>query len=1092
MTYRSGALFCGLLLAALGISGCSQQNESKESRLKSANEDLLAGQFQKAEQKYREALRADPADPEATRQLGIIYFDQGQLAQAYPLLKKSAELDPSKPEVQLRLGQTLLAGRQYRQARDAALRVLEKQPGDEQALVMLADTAVEPKDIEEVASIVAGLRAKDQDRAGYHLALGALEMRKKDFTSAENEFKAAVKLDEKSSLTHAALGALYMARNDRAGAESAFKAAADLAPVRSAVRLRYPEFKLATGASAEAKKILEDLSAQAPDYLPPRALLMKIACVERRDQDCAARVQNVLAQDPINHDALFQDGLINLDKGDATKAIREFEMLSNSYANDAAARYQLAVAYLEYAKTASPVNMRNAIESADSKLNEALKISPNFPQATLLSAELKIRKNTPAAAVDLLTPLVKQYPQIPQAHYLLATAYLAQSQRDRALAEYRQMSELFPKDPQPPFLTGALLLGQQQNAEARQQFEKSVAISADFLPAVEALANLDLTDKNYASALERVQKVVDKNPKQAQAFALRGKIYLAQRDFAHAEPDLEKAIELDPNLEPAYLLLTQLYLGSNRQDQALDQLKSLVEKNKDDKDKSVSPLLRLAMLQQALKRFDAARDTYEKLLAIAPNVAAAQNNLAFLYSEQFNQLDKAYDLAKKANEAAPNEPHIADTFGLILLKKGEYKDALRLLQDSASKLPDSADVQFHVGVAHYMLGQESEARSALEKAVNTTADFAGKDEARRRLTILALNTSSPTSTAQGELDAYLRERPNDPVALLRRAQLQERQGNADQAVKTYEAIIQSNPQFAPVFRRLAIAYARSNQLAKASDVAQKARQAYPDDPQVADALGWVQLKNGEYDKALALLKDSASKLTEEPEAQFHLGMAYYMLGQQEPARAELQKAVNATADFPDKVEARRRLELLSFQDSAGLSSAARPQLESFLREYPNDPFAQFQLARLQEQGGAADQAIIAYEKILASNPGFSPALRQLVALYGHNTPPDLNKAFEITTRARGIFPEDAEITRTLGVLNYRRNRYPQAAEQLKAAAANRKDDAELLYYLAETYHQLKQPRECQEAIDSALKLNLPAQLAEQAKRVQADCVSAGR
>ena len=77
-----------------------------------------------------------------------------------------------------------------------------------------------------------------------------------------------------------------------------------------------------------------------------------------------------------------------------------------------------------------------------------------------------------------------------------------------------------------------------------------------------------------------MQKLIDKNPKLAQAWGLRGKIYLAQRDFAHAEPDLLKAIELDPKLEPAYLLLAQLYVASNRQEEAIAKLTAFVENNK--------------------------------------------------------------------------------------------------------------------------------------------------------------------------------------------------------------------------------------------------------------------------------------------------------------------------------------------------------------------------------------------------------------------------------------------------------------------------------------------------------------------------------
>ena len=76
-----------------------------------------------------------------------------------------------------------------------------------------------------------------------------------------------------------------------------------------------------------------------------------------------------------------------------------------------------------------------------------------------------------------------------------------------------------------------ILLAQQQQSQARQAFEKSLEISPDFLPATEQLVNLDIADKQYASAMDRVQKLIDKDPKQAQLWALRGKIYFAQQDF---------------------------------------------------------------------------------------------------------------------------------------------------------------------------------------------------------------------------------------------------------------------------------------------------------------------------------------------------------------------------------------------------------------------------------------------------------------------------------------------------------------------------------------------------------------------------------
>src|SRR5262249_21912576 len=153
------------------------------------------------------------------------------------------------------------------QARDAALLVLEKQPGDEQALLLLANGAVTPADIEETRKQIDDLRSRDQDRPGYHLALGTLNLGQKNLAEAENEFKAALELDPKSSAAFTALGILYEGRNDGKAAEEAFKTAAELSPLRSPNRVRYIDFKFRTGALDEAKNLTQEITAKHPDYL---------------------------------------------------------------------------------------------------------------------------------------------------------------------------------------------------------------------------------------------------------------------------------------------------------------------------------------------------------------------------------------------------------------------------------------------------------------------------------------------------------------------------------------------------------------------------------------------------------------------------------------------------------------------------------------------------------------------------------------------------------------------------------------------------------------------------------------------------------
>src|SRR5262249_28981097 len=548
---------------------------------------------------------------------------------------------------------------------------------------------------------------------------------------------------------------------------------------------------------------------------------------------------------------------------------------------------------------------RNAVEAAESRLNEAVSLEPRFDQAAMLLAELKLRKGIPTAAVELLEPLTKERPQIAQAQYLLATAYLAQQKSDKALAVYRQMTELFPKDPRPSFLMGSVLLGQGKQADARKAFEKSNEISPDYLPAVEKLVDLDLADKQYAAAMDRVQKVIDKDPKLASPWGLRAKIYVAQEDFAHAEPDLLKAIELDPKLEPAYQLLAQLYVASNRQEEAIAKLTAFVESNKGAP--AVPALMQLATIQERLKHFDAARDAYEKVLTVAPNVPSALNNLAVLYSEHFVQFDKAYYRAKGAKEAI-NDPHSADTLGWILFKRGDYNGSLPLLQESVARLPTLPEIQFHLGMTYYMLGEEGPARDALQKAVDAPADFPAKYQARRRLILLSIPAATANATVRTELENYLRESPNDPVVVTRLAEVQQREGAVDQAVKTYEKVVADNPSYAPAMRQLALLYGQlSTDSAKAYELVTKARQAYPDDPDIAKTLGILNYRRELYPQAVELLKQAIAKRKDDPELLYYLGEVHHQLKQWDECKGVLERALTLNLSPGLADDARRAL-----------------------------------------------------------------------------------------------------------------------------------------------------------------------------------------
>jgi Tfp pilus assembly protein PilF len=99
-------------------------------------------------------------------------------------------------------------------------------------------------------------------------------------------------------------------------------------------------------------------------------------------------------------------------------------------------------------------------------------------------------------------------------------------------------------------------------------------------------------------------------------------------------------------------------------------------------------------------------------------------------------------------------------------------------------------------------------------------------------------------------------------------------------------------------------------LARAFLLAQAARDAAPQDPQIADTLGWVLYKQGAYPRAAALFSEAAERLPTNAEVLYHLGLAEAKLGKNAEARAALQKSLDLSATHPGAAEAKAALAAL--------------------------------------------------------------------------------------------------------------------------------------------------------------------------------------
>ena len=1064
--FHPGRVGGGLALLAVSLmllaSGCSKEGRILN-HLNRANQFFTSDRFLEAEIEYKNALRLDPTNQVAVSRLGIIYHDQGLLLPGILFLGRAKALNPEDLDVRFRFGFSLLVGQRREEARQEAEFILSRNPAHDEALMLLAETAVTTNEIADMFQKLEQLRPQAQDRAGFHLALGTLHYRTHNMSATEAALKQALLIDPKSSAAHASLGNYYWREGNLADAERFFLAAADLAPLRSHRRLRYGEFKLRTGDVAGGKEFIEGITRQTPDYLPAWARLAEQAYEEKDYEACLELLSHVLERDRTHFDALLIEGRVLLSQNHLDAGIKKLEDLNKQFPNVPKVLYPLAAAKLA----------KEEVGTAQDLLDQAIARDPSGIDPSMLKARLAIRQGRNGEAISVLSQLLGFHPRLAQAHLLLATAQLRNGQPQESLKIYEQLDTLYPESPQAPYSMGLVYQYLKQPDVARREFARALDRSPVYIPALEQLVEMDIAEETFQTARERVEKAMreeDTRGHEALLQLLLAKTYYAEKDFSAAEGAAQRAISLRPSLRPAYMLLTRVAIATGNHQQALDKMNALLQTDPKD----VAALFQVGMIHEALKDYAGARAAYLKLLEVDDRFAPALNNLAYINSEELNDLEQAYQLARKAAALAPEDPSVADTLGWIYFKRGEYRQALTPLQQAVAGLPQEPVVHYHLGMVHYMRNEEALARRAFDTALSFNQEFPGRSDIPIRLDRLSIDPLAVDAPTVAALNEALQSEPSDPILLRRLAAIHLRDGELAEAVALFERALAVDPNNVGIHVNLVELYSSPlvNQHDKAITMAKKARDLAPNDAAIAGRLGRLAMAAGDTSWALPLLRECSRETDADPEVLYDLARCHYALGQLVESQVALERVLNLNIPFSRAAEARQFRTLLEAHLTPLKRFELAPTLDPILQSRPDYVPALYLAALQNESRQQLDQARDRYRRILSLEgyDHFMLAHRSLaillVAMFG-----DSDEAHTHATKAREAYPDDPDVAKALGIIMHSRNEPARSAQLLNEAARKITKDPEVFYYLGLSLLELNRKGEAALALEKSLELN---------------------
>lgn len=1050
------------LLFPLALTSCTKQAR-KQRALHRAADYFASGKFDSARVEYLNALRLDPVDPVPYRKLGAIWLDEGAPLRAVPYLLKARDLSPDDSENRKLLARGLLAMGRRGDAFEEAMKVLEKTPNDGEVARTAAEAARNDDELARAERALAAIQP--QDAAAVQLALATAATRRGNREGARKAVENALTADPRSSLAHLFMATLALVDNDSSKARDEFKAAAELAGPRSIERIRYAQFQLNAGDKDAAVATLRGITGVAPDYLPAWILLAEISLGKKEYDETLKLLANVLNRDPENIEANIAQARTWSAKGDPDKAIQGLERLDAKFQNFAPLKYELARCYAQKNNSGQAIDL----------LNQAIAASPDYVDAVLLRAQLQLRAGKAKEVVEQLRPILDKHPELGTVRIVLADAYRIVGRLDDAAALFREQLKSSPNNVEACIALGIILRQQHKTAEAREMLMRARQLAPGNPLALVQLVDLQLADRNFKAAHQLVQDQLHSTPDSALAHFLEGKVFAGEQKWGPAEDSLKRAVTSNPNFGEAYSLLATVYAASNKLADAARQLEIVAERSPNN----TQVLMSLAVLYEKMGEPDKARDRYEKLLGLIPDFAPALNNLAYLYADQLHQLDRAYQLAQKARSLQPGDASIADTLGWILYKKRDYKQAIALFNEAVAKTPNDPEIQYHLGMCHYMIGETDAAEAAFQQALKLPGEFRNKTDAQRRLSLVS-KTDPKVNLTVADLESTIRTEPDDLLARMGLAEKYESAGRFRDAANQYEEIVKLNPRFRVAFVRLAELYSGPvKDPDRALSYAKAARDLSQDDPRATLLLGRVALSAGNYSWAYSLLKQGCDQLPGDAAGQYDLGLAAFALGKTSEAATQMQRVVQTAGAAGEN--ARTWLALMQLENDGAQTPAAAEQVANALKKDPNYAPAQLAQAATLAKRGESDKAAALYEQVLNRYPDYVPAQKRLATIYAARSS-DLAKAYDLASKAHKSLPDDVELDRLLAEISYQRKDYGRALQYLEEAAGKQPLDARLLYLKGVCSLQVNDVAQGREALTHALADGLQDPFATEARR----------
>jgi tetratricopeptide (TPR) repeat protein len=1046
-----------------------------------ARASIELGKPAEAKAALEQVVKSDPSNAVANRELGMIYYKEGNYADALPLLKTLMSKEGS-PETAVMIAACYRSQKQFDSAiaylriasQDAA--IARGSAGLELARIYFAQDqfqscadAYAKADPAQMTAIDLYQYAKSQEKSE---ASEAAYM--KTYSAAIAKFGPSTQ--KEALLARAEFGRYCLKTKNFA------EAFAQLQPVYTAdpqgkivpdVSFLIADALVGMGNREKAIPYLDNVIAANPQSVEAYARLSEIYAAMGRADKAQAIQEKLVGLQPNNPKIQLALGQYNLKIHRSAEALRYFQKSFMLEPTAPAAEGMTQAAW----ETKQYDLARDAAESAlhyDSSLTG--------PQRIL--ALIYISDKNYAGARKLLEKIVKQSPGDKELWVHLALCYEKTGDLTMLAEADKTIMSLDKNDVTSRARYAKYALSTDNLRDALATYKELMALEPRDAAIVKNLADISTKLGNSSDAVLYLSKYVELVPTDATAQRDLGNLLYDRKDYPGALAAYRAALQSDPQIKGFFKKYAELIIMLKAPDQDVVSVLSAAVKAGEGNEMIYFTLgglyqkqalypQAIAMYQQALlinpQNFDALSSmascqaksgkvseaivSYEQASALKPGNAPEQKALGDLYLQQ-GKKGPAIAAYKRYLEKAPADSRVARMVGDYEFDQKNYKDAVVYLGKVTGDESGKPDYLLRYGTAAYQLG-----------------DFRKTEELFKRLIVLSPRDAEPFRTlyeiakknnelpaAADYLKKYTELQPTNDTMLLALGDLLYTLKDLPGSLAAYRAALKANPAAhgfydryvslvstlgttaelvdamngaiaakeanVAMYSKLGAIYKGANNYPKAIQMYEQASQLEPQNGALLSSLAECQAKNGNAEGAVVSYEQALVINPESTKDYKALGDLYMQFKKTEAAVRAYKKYLeknqdNAIARFVGEqaIAQKNYPEAVKY---LGMVSGPDAQSPQFLLIYGNTCF----------QAKEDAKALEIYKKLAVAMPQNAEVFNTLYELTLRSGTKD--EALVYLKKYAELKPQDALAQRTLGDLLYERKDRPGALAAYRA------------------------------------------------------------